>query len=226
VPQPKGLLFDFDGTLYGDWRLWIATIQQTLQAFQVEVTALDALENARSMIHDGSFVNISGVAVAIAKREGVDREPEVRAAFLQKMDEVMDATGPGDSLTGLLNDLRKENFRLGLVTFMRRPRLMRRLDKWGMTDIFKSIMTPELMPEFKPSPRPFVKAIEELGLVPPVCYAVGDEPVDMAGAKSAGVKAIGIPQGFFSEDELRKSGADLIIQSLSQLPKVLEETQS
>jgi HAD superfamily hydrolase (TIGR01549 family) len=226
VQSARGVLFDFDGTLYGDWRLWIGLIQVTLQAFQVEVTAHDGLERARRMIDDGSYVNISGVAVALARDQGVDKEQEVRAAFIQKLDEIMDSSGPGDYLLDLLNNLQKENSRLGLVTFMRRPRLMRRLEKWGMTHYFKSIMTPEQWSEFKPSPKPFLKAVEELGLSPSSCYAVGDEPADVKGAKAAGVYAIGLPQGFFSEEELRTAGADRIIQSLLQLPEVMENDGS
>ena len=223
MPKPKGVLFDFDGTLYGDWRLWIATIQVTLQAFQIDITADQALQKARTMILDGSFVNISGVAIAMAKHEGVDKEVEVRATFLDKMDQVMDASGPGEGLLNLLSELRKENFRLGLVTFMRRPRLARRLDKWGMSGSFNAIMTPERFPEFKPSPEPFLEAVRELDVHPSACSAVGDEPVDMAGARAANIRAIGLPQGFFSENELRNSGADLIIGSLSQLPNALQD---
>jgi len=222
VQHQRGVLFDFDGTLYGDWWLWIATIQVTLQAFQVDITAHDVLAKARSTIDDHSFVNISGVAVAIARNQGVDREQKVRAAFLSRLDEIMDSAGPGDSLRRLLARLEEEDFLLGLVTFMRRPRLMSRLDRWEMTDCFKSIMTPEQWSEFKPSPKPFVKAVEELGLQPSSVSAVGDEPVDMMGAKAAGLRTIGIPQGFFSEDELRKAGADVIIHSLEELPDALE----
>ena len=174
------------------------------------------------MIKDGSFVNISGVAIALAREKGVAKDQEVRAGFLEKMDEVMDASGPGDGLEGLLSGLQQDNFRLGLVTFMRQPRLMRRLEKWRLTNYFGSIMTPEKLTEFKPSPKPFVRAIEELGLSPADCSAVGDEPVDMMGAKAAGAQAIGLPQGFFSEEELRKAGADIIVRSLSQLPDVVK----
>jgi len=222
VPSPRGVLFDFDGTLYGDWRLWIATIQVTLQAFQIDITAHQALETARSMIRDGSFVNISGVAISIAKEEGVDKEGEIRTAFFQKIDESMDASGPGNELLSLLNNLKSKNFRLGLVTFVRKPRLMRRLDKWGMSHFFSSIMTPERFEKFKPSPEPFLEAIKELDLPPSACSAVGDEPVDMTGASTAGLQAVGLPNGFFSEDELRQSGASIIIQSLSELPHILQ----
>jgi len=174
------------------------------------------------MIREGSFVNISGVANSIAKEEGLDKEGEIRTAFFQKIDEVMDAGGPGSELLTVLNNLKSKNFRLGLVTFVRKPRLMRRLDKWGMSHFFSSIMTPERFEKFKPSPEPFLEAIKELDLPPISCSAVGDEPVDMTGASTAGLQAIGLPNGFFSEDELRQSGASIIIQSLSELPRVLQ----
>ncbi len=224
MPPARGVLFDFDGTLYGDWRLWIATIQATLQAFQIDITGDRALEKARSMIHDGTFVNISGVAIAIAKEEGVDKEAEIRAAFFQKLDETMDANGPGNDLLSLLNNLKRENFQLGLVTFVRKPRLMRRLDKWGMSDFFSAIMTPEKFEKFKPSPEPFLQAVKELDLPLVSCSAVGDEPADMTGASTAGIQAIGLPNGFFTEEELRQSGADIIIKSLLELPNVLQDS--
>ena len=197
-----------------------------MQAFQIDITAHQALEKARSMIREGSFVNISGVANSIAKEEGLDKEGEIRTAFFQKIDEAMDASGPGSELLSLLNNLKSNNFRLGLVTFVRKPRLMRRLDKWGMSHFFSSIMTPERFEKFKPSPEPFLEAIKELDLPPISCSAVGDEPVDMTGASTAGLQAIGLPNGFFSEDELRQSGASLIIQSLSDLPDVLQSSAS
>lgn len=174
------------------------------------------------MIKQGTFVNISGVAIALAKQHGVSKDEEVRAGFLQKMDEVMDASGPGKNLVKLLNNLKRDNFRMGLVTFMRRPRLTRRLDKWNLADYFQSITTPEQMAEFKPSPKPFTKTIQELEIEPGSCLALGDEPVDMIGAKNAGLHAIGIPQGFFSGEELKKAGADTIIQSLTQLVRVVK----
>jgi HAD superfamily hydrolase (TIGR01509 family) len=173
------------------------------------------------MIKEGTFVNISGVAIALAKEHGVSKDQEVRDGFLQKMDEIMDASGPGDGLVRLLNRLRKSTLRMGLVTFMRQPRLSRRLDQWKLASYFQSVVTPERLAEFKPSPKPFVKAIEELKVDPADCQVVGDEPVDMAGGRAAGMRTIGLPQGFFSEEELREAGADVIIQSLSLLPDVL-----
>lgn len=222
MTPPRGVLFDFDGTLYGDWRLWIATIQVTLQAFQVDITAHQALEKAREMIREGTFLNISGVGIALARKEGVDKDTEIRTAFFKKLDDLMDSDGPGIEMPRILDTLKSEDFRLGLVTFVRQPRIMRRLEKWGLTNFFGSIITPEKVTEFKPSPKPFLEAIRELDLPPAACLAVGDEPADMAGATAAGIRAVGLPNGFFSESELRSSGATMIIRSLSELPSVLQ----
>jgi phosphoglycolate phosphatase-like HAD superfamily hydrolase len=110
---------------------------------------------------------------------------------------------------------------MGIVTFVRKTRLMRRLDMWKLEDYFQSAITPEQVPEFKPSPQPYLKAIGDFHLAPKECLVVGDEPVDMLGGKRAGTRAIGLPQGFYSREELEEAGADSIITSLNALPSIL-----
>ncbi len=174
------------------------------------------------MIKDRTFVNISGVVIAMAKERGVSSGQEVRARFLERLDKVMDETGPGADLIVLLDRFKKDGFRMGLVTFMRRFRLVRRLNLWKLTSYFSSIITPEQLSEFKPSPRPFVLAMQDLKLAPADCFVIGDEPVDMAGGKKAGAITIGVPKGFYSEDELKQAGADYIISSLNLLPEIVQ----
>jgi len=45
--------------------------------------------------------------------------------------------------------------------------------------------------------------------------------VDMMGGKRAGTKTIGLPQGFYSREELEEAGAESIITSLNELPSLL-----
>ena len=79
------------------------------------------------------------------------------------------------------------------------------------------------MAEFKPSPLPFTRAIGELRVGPSESLVVGDEPVDMIGAKKAGALAIGLPNGFFSREELARAGADHMMNSLTDLGALLLE---
>jgi HAD superfamily hydrolase (TIGR01549 family) len=221
----KGIIFDFDGTLYGDWRLWISLIEETLREFNLKVTPFQALELARSLIRDSmearETLKISAIAVSLAREQGLECDDEVRARFFEKLDAKMDETGPGKDLVGLLEQLKQNGFIMGIVTFVRRPRLTRRLDVWKLGDYFRSTITPDQVSEFKPSSQPFLKAIMEFHLTPKDCFVVGDEPVDMLGGKRAGARTIGLPQGFYSREELEDAGADFIIPALDALPSIL-----
>jgi pyrophosphatase PpaX len=221
-----GLLFDFDGTLYGDWKLWISIIEETMSSFDITIEPHDALEMARRMIENGGKPNttlrISSIATALAKARGVDLpEEQVRTKFFERLDARMDQTGPDPKLVGLLKEFKHRGFRMGIVTFVRRTRIQRRLDVWKLKEYFRSVITPDDEPQFKPSPRPFLKAMKELQVQPDECFVVGDEPVDMMGGKQAGAKTIGLPQGFFTGQELEEAGADRILASLDMLPTAL-----
>jgi HAD superfamily hydrolase (TIGR01549 family) len=221
----KGLLFDFDGTLYGDWKVWISTIAETLSDYQMLVDPHDALEKARSIIEkDGGSsgtLRISNVAAALARDHGVIRDDEIRTRFFQILDARMDKTGPDRSVVELLKDLVHSGFRLGMVTFVRKHRITRRLDQWKLAQYFESVITPDDESDFKPSPRPFVRAMSQLQVGPADCFVIGDEPVDIIGGKKAGTRTVGLPQGFFSRQELERAGADYIIRSLNQLPSIV-----
>jgi len=218
-----GLLFDFDGTLYGDWRLWISIIEETLSSFQITITSHDALEMARRMIENGgnpnTTIRVSSIAAALARDQGINLpEEEVRIGFFERLDAHMDKTGPDERTVKLLREFTRRGLRMGIVTFVRKRRIQRRLDVWKLKEYFSSVITPDGVTEVKPSPQPFLKAMEELHVQPDECFVVGDEPVDMIGGKEAGAKTIGLPQGFFTGQELEKAGADRILGSLELLP--------
>jgi phosphoglycolate phosphatase len=220
------VIFDFDGTLYGDWRLWISLIEETLREFNLTVTPFQALDLARRRIRNGGeareTLKISGLAVSLAREQGLESDEEVRARFFEKLDAKMDETGPGKGVIRLLEQLKQEGFIMALVTFVRKPRLTRRLDMWKLGDYFCSAITPEQVAEFKPSSQPYLKAIGDFHLAPKECFVVGDEPVDILGGKRAGATAVGLPQGFYSREELEDAGADFIIRSLDELPSLLK----
>jgi HAD superfamily hydrolase (TIGR01549 family) len=199
-----------------------------LTSFKITIDPHDALEMARRMIENegkpNTTLRISGIAAALATSRGVELpEERVRTKFFEKLDTHMDQTGPDEKLVGLLKEFAHRGFRMGIVTFVRRSRIQRRLDVWNLKEYFRSVITPDDEPEFKPSPRPFLKAMKELQVQPDECFVVGDEPVDMMGGKRAGAKTIGLPQGFFTGQELERAGADRILTSLDMLPTALPE---
>lgn len=223
----KGLLFDFDGTLYGDSYLWSEIIVETLSQFGITTKPEDALDRARQLIQKEGGINgtirISGVAADLARDHGVLKDDDVKARFFEILDQHMDQDGPTNNLLDLLRDLQSKQFKMGIVTFVRKPRITRRLAVWNIANFFGATITPEDVPDFKPSPAPFLTAMGKLNVRPAECIVVGDEPVDMIGGKKAGATTVGLPQGFFSRQELEMAGADHVLNSLRQLPEYIHE---
>lgn len=168
-------------------------------------------------------IRISGVASDLAHDQGVQRDDDVKSRFFEILDKHMDQDGPSRALVNLLQYLRGKRVNLGIVTFVRKPRITRRLAVWNLANFFGATITPDDVPDFKPSPLPFLTAMDRLHVRPAECVVVGDEPVDMIGGKKAGATAIGLPQGFFSRQELERAGADHILTSLKQLPTYIHE---
>ena len=53
---------------------------------------------------------------------------------------------------------------------------------------------------------------------------VGDRSSDISGAHKAGIRAIGVLYGYGDRPELEGAGADLIVETVRDLEKVLAET--
>jgi phosphoglycolate phosphatase-like HAD superfamily hydrolase len=74
----------------------------------------------------------------------------------------------------------------------------------------------------KPYPDPIFWAAQQMGVEPAHCLMIGDTTVDMRAGKSAGAQTVGVLCGFGEEAELRRTGADAIIQSTAGLAELLE----
>jgi N-acetyl-D-muramate 6-phosphate phosphatase len=74
----------------------------------------------------------------------------------------------------------------------------------------------------KPYPDPIYWAAQKMGVKAENCLMIGDTTVDMRAGKAAGAQTVGVLCGFGERPELERKGADLIIESTSDLAGVLE----
>lgn len=51
---------------------------------------------------------------------------------------------------------------------------------------------------------------------------IGDTPLDIACAKEAGIQSIGVASGYYSVEDLKKAGADLVVKSLKEKDKIVK----
>ncbi|MCK4898371.1 MAG: HAD family hydrolase [Anaerolineales bacterium] len=95
------------------------------------------------------------------------------------------------------------------------------LDKFDLSDSVRCVATAQTCEHSKPHPDPILWAAGELGVPPESCLMIGDTTVDIRAGRAAGAQTVGVLCGFGEEEELRRTGADLILPSTSDLPNIL-----
>lgn len=95
------------------------------------------------------------------------------------------------------------------------------LDQFDLTGYFQVIVTAITAEHTKPFPDPILYAANTLGVAPENCVMIGDTSVDIRAGKAAGTQTVGVLCGFGEEAELKRWGADIVLESTAQLADVL-----
>ena len=95
------------------------------------------------------------------------------------------------------------------------------LQEVELADAFQTIASAQTCAHAKPYPDPIQWIADQMGVSPTACLMIGDTTVDILAGKAAGSQTTGVLCGFGEEEELRDSGADLILSSTADLPAIL-----
>jgi HAD superfamily hydrolase (TIGR01509 family) len=101
-----------------------------------------------------------------------------------------------------------------------------KLEVSGLTSHFAPhIFSTALVARGKPAPDICLHAAAAMGYPPPACVVVEDSRPGIAGAKAAGMRAIGFIGASHAApnlaDELRAAGADYIVAAMAELPDIV-----
>jgi beta-phosphoglucomutase len=94
------------------------------------------------------------------------------------------------------------------------------LEKSGLRSAFRVVVTGDDVTHAKPNPEIFARAIRGLDLAPAHCVVVEDAEAGIQAACAAGAIACGF--GADSGGVLRQAGASCVVESLNELPLLLE----
>lgn len=122
----------------------------------------------------------------------------------------------------LLTALHDSGHRLVLATSARPSEADHYLDLLNARGLADAWTTAEDVRSTKPKPDLVLAAMEKVGAGRAVM--VGDSTWDAKAASAAGVEAIGILTGGFSEKELREGGCSVVFQSVTDLLRHLDQT--
>lgn len=110
---------------------------------------------------------------------------------------------------------------LGIATGKGLSGVHRLTELHGIAGHFSTLQTPDHNPS-KPHPGMMLRAMEVIGAEKHRTVIVGDTTFDMEMGKAAGTKTIGVTWGYHHVDELRGAGADLLIESYSELAAAID----
>ena len=122
----------------------------------------------------------------------------------------------------LLQDLHDRGRPIVLASSAKAAEVEHYLDLLGARDLADAWTTSADVQQTKPSPDLVLAALERVGGGPAVM--VGDSTWDCEAAGRAGVEAIAVLTGGFSEQELRDAGAAAVYGSIDELRVTLDET--
>lgn len=121
-----------------------------------------------------------------------------------------------------LEELKGMGIKLAVVTNNSLRPTSLTLQKIGLEAFLDIILTREAIKFMKPHTQPIETVLKRLGIQASEAIFVGDSPLDMKAARTAGVVAIGVTTGIASEETLRASGAEHVLPSLRQLPSMIK----
>jgi pyrophosphatase PpaX len=128
---------------------------------------------------------------------------------------------PYDGLHEMLKSLSDAGLLLAVLS-SRYGNLVPSLKAASIDKYFDVIVHGEAVERHKPHPEGLIKALKELGVKPTESAMLGDTDVDILTGKAANVAiTVGITHGFHTRKVLNKAKPDYIVDSLSEIPKIL-----
>ena len=121
--------------------------------------------------------------------------------------------GAAEAITAL----DEAGYLLGVATGKSQRGLRLTLARFDLASRFVTLQTADDAPS-KPHPGMVENAMAEAGAAPDETVVIGDTTFDMEMAVNAGVRAIGVAWGYHEVDELRVTGAHVVIDSFDALP--------
>ena len=115
---------------------------------------------------------------------------------------------------------RRDDVALGIATGKSRRGVAHLIERFGWERLFSTIQTADDAPS-KPAPDMLRQAMAETGIGAEAACMVGDTTFDMAMARAAGIRPIGVSWGYHPAAALAEAGAERIIAGMSELPALL-----
>jgi N-acetyl-D-muramate 6-phosphate phosphatase len=215
LPRIKALCFDVDGTLSDTDDLYVKKAALFFPHFLFK----DPIRVARRFV---MWIEAPGNALlGFADTLGIDDEMIAVINWLsrhRRYSPTKFLLVPG--VDEMLRQLHGR-YPMAVVSARDESGIMAFLEQFDLVKYFDVVVTGLSVKHTKPYPDPVLFAAQKMNVAPENCLMVGDTTVDIRTGKSAGAQTVGVLCGFGEETELKKMGADMILEDTTKLTKIL-----
>ena len=180
------VLFDYDGVLVDSMPYHVAAWMEVMARYDV------AISPEEIYLEEGS--RTEEVAAELCRRRDRDFSVELlKEIVAAKRDRYLsnNQTKLADGALELLEHLKKDGYRLGLVTGSIRAQVEGTLGD-EIKSLFDCIITSEDVEHGKPNPQPFLRAAQRLNVAPEECLVIENAPLGVHAARAAGMWVVAV----------------------------------
>lgn len=110
----------------------------------------------------------------------------------------------------LLSFLKNEGKKIALASSTRRQTVVNQLKDANILEYFDAIVTGDMVENSKPAPDIFLKACEELSVLPEDAYAIEDSYNGIKAANAGGLRPIMVPDLLMPNDEMKEKSWEIL----------------
>lgn len=120
----------------------------------------------------------------------------------------------------LVRSLYAKKINIAMTTSAGREGTLLILNKVGIDQMFRVIVTKEDCKNLKPHPEPYITTARKLEVEPQFCLVIEDTALGVEAAKKAGMNCIAVPNEYTKNQDF--SNADVVVQSAKEIEYILE----
>jgi sugar-phosphatase len=213
----RALIFDMDGVLIDSEPLWRRAEIDVFREVGLDLEDADCLQTQGLRIDEAVKFWYERAPWADRSIGDVAKSIVLRVAGLIRSE--------GEPMPGALTSIgwaANSTWRLALASSSSKFLIDIVLDRFGITNLFELTRSAEDEASGKPHPDVYLTVARDLQLNPRACVAVEDSVNGVVSALSAGMRCIAVPPPE-TRDDGRFASANLLLNSLRDLPKALEK---
>lgn len=220
-PTPHLVIFDVDGTLIDSQHFILAAMRRAFAtAGQPAPADHETLGIVGLSLPQAMEVLIPGIRAAERDHMVHLYKDSFRVLREESGGEAQAPFYPG--AREALGRLKGAGYLLSIATGKARRGLDHMLDSHGLRPFFTGTQTADDAPS-KPHPGMVLNCLAATSVAPGQAVVVGDTEFDMAMARAAGARAVGVGWGYHPRERLLRGGAEHIIDDFAELDAALAE---